>query len=119
MGRELVFELSERGSVELAPQLGVQLKTVTGRVTDFSDGMYRVAVTTTTDRSRMETLWRGEPATIRESYVVSVAQRQLDKGRSWLVGGIALAGVALAGKAFGVDYGLGGIFGRRGGSTPQ
>ena len=67
----------------------------------------------------METLWRGEPVTIPQDYVVSVSERQLDKGRSWTVAGIAIVAAALAGKAFGVDYGLGSLFGNRGGGSRQ
>lgn len=119
VGRELVLELSDRGAVELAPQLGVQLRSVRGRVADFSNNTYQVSVTETTDRSRVTTLWRGEPATIPADYVVSVAERQLDKGRSWAAAGITVAAVALAGKAFGVDFGLGHVFGTRGGGTRQ
>lgn len=119
VGRELVFDLSERGAIELAPQLGAQLKSVTGRVNDFRDDAYLVAVTQTNSRTGIETLWRGESASIQRDFVLSVAERQLDTRRTWLVAGLSALGVALAGKAFGVDYGLGGLFGGRGGGDRQ
>ena len=119
VGRELVFELSERGGIELAPQLGAQLKSVTGRVNDFRDDAYQVALTQTNSRTGVETLWRGEAASIRRDFVVSVAERQLDARRTWLVAGLSALGVALAGRAFGIDYGLGGLFGGGGGGGRQ
>ena len=119
VGRELVLELSERGGIELAPQLGPQLKSVTGRVSDFRDNAYRVAVTQTDSRTGVETLWRGEEASIPREFVLTVAERQLDKRRTWIVVGLSALGVALAGKAFGIDYGLNGFFGGGGGGGRQ
>lgn len=119
VGRELVLELSDRGALELAPQLGAQLRSVTGRVSAFGDDGYRVAVTQTNSRGGVETLWRGEEAAIRRDYVLSVAERRLDKRRSWIVAGLSALGVILAGEAFGVDTPFSGVFGSRGGGTPQ
>lgn len=119
VGRELVLELSDRGAVELAPQLGAQLRSVTGRVNAFGDEGYRVAVTQTNSRTGIETLWRGEEATIRHDYVLSVAERRLDKRRSWIVAGLSALGVILAGEAFGVDTPFSGLFGARGGGSTQ
>lgn len=119
IGRELVLELSERGAIELAPQLGSQLRSVTGRVIDFRGDVYRVAVTQTNSRGGVETLWRGEEASIPRPYVRSVGERRLDKRRTWLVSALTALGIVLAGEAFGIDTPVGGIFGSRGGGTPQ
>ena len=119
VGRELVLELSDRGALELAPQLGAQLRSVTGRVNAFGDDGYRVAVTQTDSRGGVETLWRGEEAAIRRDYVLSVAERRLDKRRSWIVAGLSALGVILAGQAFGVDTPFNGLFGARGGGSTQ
>ena len=119
VGRELVLELSERGGIDLAPQLGVQLKSVTGRITDFRENAYKVAVTQTNSRSGVETIWRGEEVSIGRDLVVSVAERRLDKRRSWLVAGLSVVGAALAGSAFGINTGLDGLFGGRGGGDRQ
>lgn len=119
VGRELVLELSDRGALELAPQLGAQLRSVTGRVNAFGDDGYRVAVTQTNSRGGVETLWRGEEAAIRRDYVLSVAERRLDKRRSWIVAGLSALGVILAGEAFGVDTPFSGLFGARGGGSTQ
>ena len=118
VGRELVLELSERGAIELAPQLGVQLQSVTGRVADFRDDSYQMAVTQTNSRGGVETLWRGEQASIPRAYVVRVAERRLDRRRTWIVAGISAVGVAIAGSAFG-GSGFGDLFGGRGGGTRQ
>lgn len=118
-GREVELQLSEQGSIALAPQLGAQLKSVSGRVSDYSADAYQVSVTQTTSRGGVETLWGGETATVRHAYVTSVGERQLDKTRSWIVAGITAFGVAVVGQAFGVDAGLGGLFRGSGGGTRQ
>jgi len=116
VGRELVLQLTDRGSIELAPQLGAQLRSVSGRVTEFRENAYLVAVTQTNSRSGIETLWRGEPSSIPRDYVSSIAERRLDKGRTWVAAGLSALGVALVGKAFGIDA-IGNVFGSRGGGT--
>ena len=110
VGREVVLELSERGSIDLAPRLGAQLRSVSGRISGFTDDAYLVAVTQTTSRAGVETLWRGESAVVPRADVVSVGDRRLDKRRSWIVVGLTALGVALAGEAFGVNTGLDGLF---------
>lgn len=118
LNRELVFELSERGRMDLAPQLGADLQRVAGRVTAFEGEVYSLAVTQTHSRGGIETLWRGERATIPRAYVVTVAERRLDKRRTWIAAGLSVLGVVIAGKAFGLDGGLGNLIGRGEGS-PQ
>jgi hypothetical protein len=119
VGREVVLELSEQGAIALAPQLGAQLQSVSGRVTGVSDDAYQVSVTQTNSRSGVETLWRGENASISRAYVASVGDRRLDKRRTWIVTGLAALGVALAGQAFGVNTGLDGLIGGRGRGSRQ
>ncbi len=118
VGRDVIFELSERGSIDLAPRLGAQLKSVSGRVSDFRDEVYQVSVTQTTSRGGVETLWRGESAAVSRAYVTSVGDRQLDKRRTWIAAGLTAVGVALAGQAFGVNTGLDGLLGG-GGRGPR
>lgn len=112
VNRELVFELSERGRIDLAAQLGADLQRVAGRVTAYEGDSYALAVTQTDSRSGIQTLWRGERAMIPGAYVVTVAERRLDKRRTWIAAGISVLGVAIVGKAFGVDGGLGNLIGR-------
>lgn len=119
VGREVVLELSERGGIELAPTLGAQLRSVTGRVSDYRDNVYRIAVMQTNSRTGVETLWRGEEASIRREFVLTVGERQLDKRRTWIAAGLSAVGVALAGRAFGLNSPFGGVFGGRGGGPRQ
>lgn len=117
-GREVTLELSERGSIELAPRLGAQLKSVAGRVTEFTDGAYVISMTQTMSKSGLETLWRGETASISSGFVTGVGDRRLDKRRTWIVSVLAVLGVAIAGEAFGVGSGLDGLLGQ-GGRGPR
>ena len=112
----MVLELSDRGSEQLAPQLGAELRSVAGRVLAFRDNEYEVGVTQTKNRSGLETTWRNEPVSIRAELVRSVSERRLDKRRTWLAAGLSLLGVVALGEAFGIDSGLDGLLGGRGGS---
>lgn len=116
MTKEVVLELTDRGSVELAPRLGAELRLVAGRVLTFGDNGYEVGVTQTKNRSGLETIWRNEPVSIRAEHVRSVSERRLDKRRTWLTVGLSVLGVVALGEAFGIDSGLDGLLGGRGGS---
>ena len=110
-GREVVLDLTERGAIELGSQLGAQLRSVSGRVSAVSPERYDVSVSQTTSRGGVETIWRGESASIRREYVDRLYERRIDKKRSWLVAGLTVVGAVLAGEAFGIDTGLDGLFG--------
>lgn len=117
VGRTVVLQLSERGAIELAPQLGAQLQSISGRIDGFRDEAYQVSVTQTTSRGGVETLWRGESASVSRAYVTAVGDRQLDKRRTWIVAVLGVLGVVVAGEAFGVDTGLDGLLGGGGRGT--
>lgn len=108
-GREVVLELTPNGSLELAPQLGAQLVSVTGRLGDVTGSRYVVSVRQTNARGGIETLWKGEQANIPKNLVTQVFERRIDKKRSWMVAGLTVVGVVLAGEAFGINTGLDGF----------
>jgi hypothetical protein len=111
VGREVVLDLTDRGAIELASQLGVQLRSVAGRVNTVSADRYDVSVTQTTSRSGVETIWRGESAVIQRQYVDRLYERRVDRKRTWIVAGLTIAGAVLTGEAFGIDTGLDGLLG--------
>lgn len=111
VGREVVLDLTERGAIELASQLGAQLRSVAGRVSTVSLERYEVSVTQTTSRAGVETIWRGESASIPRQYVDRLHERRIDRKRTWIVAGLTVVGAVLAGEAFGIDTGLDGLFG--------
>lgn len=108
-GREVVMELSPRGTLDLAPLLGAQVNSVMGRIVDVSPTRFRLSVTQTTARGGVETLWKGENADLPREHVTSIAERRVDKKRSWIVAGITVLGAALIGEAFGINTGLDGF----------
>jgi hypothetical protein len=114
--REVVVELNERGSLDLAPLLGAQLKEVHGRVVSFSNGIYELSVSQTVSRGGVETLWRGENASIRSDYVRQLQQRELDGKRTTIVTVATVTGVLLLGTIFGFVPGVDGLIGGGGGS---
>ncbi len=119
VNREVVVELNDRGSLELAPMLGAQLKEVQGRVVSFENGVYQVSVTQTVSRGGIETLWRGENAAIKSDYVRQLQQRTLDKKRTTILTVIIVAGAFLLATAFGFTPGVDGLIGGGGGGTRQ
>ena len=117
--REVVLDLTERGAIELASQLGAQLRSVSGRVSTVSPERYGVSVTQTTSRGGVETIWRGESASIPRTYVDRLYERRLDRKRTWIVVGLTFVGAVLAGEAFGIDTGLDGLLGGGGKGSRQ
>lgn len=119
VNREVVVELNERGSLELAPLLGAQLKEVHGRVVAFEGGTYEMAVDQTVSRGGIETLWRGESASIKSEYVRQLAQRTLDKKRTTIFTVIIVSSALLLATLFGLTPGADGLLGGGGGGTKQ
>lgn len=119
VGREVVLDLTDRGAIDLAPQLGAQLRSVAGRVATFDAGRYTVSVTQTTSRSGVETIWRGESAQIPREFVSRVYERRVDRKRTWLVAALTVVGAVALGEAFGIDTGVDGLLGGRGKGSRQ
>ncbi len=119
-GTEVSLELTDAGAVLMAPALGAQLESVKGRVALASDTVIVLGVTSTGHRNRREMLWNGERVDIPTTAVARLRERRLDRGRSWIASGLAVAGVVLVGAAFGVTgTGLDGLFGGRGGGSKR
>ncbi|MGQ0537449.1 MAG: hypothetical protein ACT4R6_00760 [Gemmatimonadaceae bacterium] len=119
-GKQISLELTDAGAVLLAPSLGAQLEAVNGRVAMASDTAISLGVTSTRHRNGRESLWSGERVSVPLTAVARMQERRLDKQRSWLASGLAVAGVLLLGAAFGVTgTGLDGLFGGRGGGSRQ
>ncbi|MBL8961974.1 MAG: hypothetical protein JNJ98_19080 [Gemmatimonadetes bacterium] len=108
-GREVVVVLTPRGSLELAPLLGAQVNSVSGRLVDVTPTAFRLSVSSTSARGGMETLWKGETADVLREYAAAVSERRIDKKRSWIVAGLTVLGVMVAGEAFGINTGLDGF----------
>ena len=114
LGTEVRLELTDAGAVSLAPLVGNRVELVDGRVVSVADTGLTMAVTATTDRTGIETGWRGERVVFPRSALGGVHRRTLDRKRSYMVGGIAAGLVAAVGIGFNVT---GGGSATNGGST--
>jgi hypothetical protein len=111
-GTDVRLQLTDQGSLALGPAIGPQVETMDGRLVSIGDTSFVLSVQQTENRAGLETSWRGERVTVPRSSVARVERRELAKGRSWAVGGLAVAAVVAIGRA----VNLAGSGGSRGGS---
>ena len=114
LGSEVRLRLTDAGAVQLAPLVGNRIELIDGRIYSVADTGLTLAVTGTTDRLGVEVPWKGEQVTFPRSALAGVERRSLDRGKSYLVGGIAAGLVAAVGVGFSITGNGGG--GRTGGT---
>ena len=108
LGTEVRARLTDAGSVSLGPLIGNRIELVDGRLSAVADTAVTLAVTGTTDRLGAETSWRGEQVVFPRAMLTDLERRTLDRGKSWLAGGIAAGIVAVVAIAFSLTGGGGG-----------
>ena len=114
LGTEVRVRLTDAGAVALGPLVGNRIELVDGRIAAVSDTALTLAVTSTTDRLGSEVPWKGESVVFPRATVAGLERRSLDRGKSYLVGGIAAGLVAAVGVGFSISGNGGG--GRTGGT---
>ena len=114
LGSEVRLRLTDAGAITLAPLVGNRIELVDGRISSVADTGLTVSVTGTTDRLGVEVPWKGEQVVFPRSTLAGVERRSLDRGKSYLVGGIAAGLVAAIGVGFSITGSGGG--GRTGGT---
>jgi len=108
LGTEVRVRLTDAGAVALAPLVGNRVELVDGRLVSAADTAVTLSVSTTTDRLGNEAPWRGEEVAIPRAMFTGLEKRTLDRGKSYLVGGITAGVVAAVGIGFSVAGGGGG-----------
>ena len=103
LGSEVRVRLTDAGAITLAPLVGNRIETVDGRVASVADTAVTLSVTGTIDRLGSEVIWKGEHVVFPRSTVGSFERRSIDKGKSYLVGGIAAGLVAAVGIGFSIS----------------
>jgi hypothetical protein len=103
LGSEVRVRLTDAGALALAPLVGNRIELVDGRISSVADTSVTLSVTGTTDRLGSEVPWKGEQVVFPRSTFASLERRSLDKGKSYLVGGIAAGLVAAVGIGFTVS----------------
>lgn len=114
-GRDLRLELSDEGSVRLAPLIGPRIGAIDGRALDSNDSAIVVAVQGVVAQSGRTMQWSQERLSVPRSAVSSVRGRTLDRKKTWLVAGLGVIGAIGLSQAFGLGSGFDGLFGGIGG----
>jgi len=118
LGSEVRLRLTDAGAITMAPLVGNRIEVVDGHVSSLADTSVTLSVTGTIDRLGSEVTWKGEQVMFPRSTVAGLERRSLDKGKSYLVGGIAAGLVAAVGIGFSISgNGSGGQSGGTG--TPK
>lgn len=96
-GAEVSIGLTDGGRLALASQLGPGVRRLYGRLTQRSDSLFVVSLTTVEYLGpRPSVTWAGEPVTVSRDYVADIQARRFARNRSWLTAGVLvlLAGVS-------------------------
>jgi hypothetical protein len=109
VGRSVRVQLTEQGSINLAPLIGPTILTLDGTVSAVRDTMMVLSVTNAIARNGVETSWKGERVDVPGAAIRSVQLRELDKRRSWMAAAGGVAATAALGAAWNLlGGGLGG-----------
>ncbi len=114
LGSEVRVRLTDAGAISLAPLVGNRIELVDGRLSSANDTAVVLSVIQTTDRLGSEVPWKGEQVVFPRATVAGLERKHLDRGKSYLVGGIAAGLVAAVGIGFSITGNGGG--GRTGGT---
>ena len=102
LGSEVRLRLTDAGAITMAPLVGNRIEVVDGHISSVADTAVTLSVTQTTDRLGAEVPWKGEHVVFPRTTVAGFERRSLDKGKSYLVGGITAGLVAAVGIGFSI-----------------
>ncbi len=118
-GTRVEADLTGRGTVELASQIGPGAMSVRGEVVESAPDSLLLALTSVVGRNEQETFWSGERVRIPLITVARVEQRKFALGKSILFGGTVIGGLLAAIKAFEGNGNGGGVSVGGGSPSPQ
>jgi len=101
-GEHVAVEITDRGRVELSDRLGSGVLRLEGTLTrsdsvDLEMNVWRVA-----HFNGPISRWSGESVRLRREYASTVQTRTLNRGKTYLAAGAAVAGVVLFTRSFGL-----------------
>lgn len=109
------LDLTDEGSVRLAPLIGPRIAAIDGRVLEPNDSALVVAVHAVVTQAGRGMTWSQERLSVPRGAVASVRTRTLDRRRSWIAFGLGVAGAIALGEMFGLTTGFDGLLGAGGG----
>jgi hypothetical protein len=118
-GTRVEADLTDRGTVVMASQIGPGALSVRGEVLQAEPETLVLALTAVLGRNQQETFWKGEHVRLPLVTVARVQQRRFSLKKTLLFGGAVVGGLFAAVAAFDGGGGGGGGTGRGGGPSPQ
>ena len=100
-GQELVVQISDAGSTQLAQYLGPGVSVINGRFISAVEDTLKVAVSSTETRKGDVHFWQGEEIALTKNLVATLNEKKISPLRSALAAGAAIAGAALLKVGFG------------------
>lgn len=118
-GTRVEADLTDRGTVAMASQIGPGALSVRGEVLQAEPETLVLALTSVLGRNQQETFWKGEHVRLPLVTVARVQQRRFSLKKTLVFGGAVIGGLFAAVAAFDGSGGGGGGSGRGGGPSPQ
>jgi hypothetical protein len=118
-GESIRIDLTDAGSVQLAPMIGQRVESIDGQSLAASDTALAVNVLATISRTGIVAHWNRERVDVPRAAISRIRGRQLDTKRSLLVGVLSVAGAFAVGQVFGLDFGSLGLGRNNGGGGKQ
>jgi hypothetical protein len=98
-GETYVFDVSDRGRVDLAERFGAGLTEIEGRLAGIENAQYLINVFRVSNLNGQTAQWSGEASRISQENIGTVRGRKLSRGRTaFAVAGGAAAGSHLAAR---------------------
>lgn len=118
-GTKVRLDLTDAGSVQLAPLIGPRIDALEGRAIEVSDSVLVLAVTEAVQRNGVTVPWTNERVRVPLQAVDRMRARELDRGRTWLVSGAGVVGLFLMSRAIDLGQGDRSIPARGGNNTAK
>ncbi|MEO8909267.1 MAG: hypothetical protein ABI408_03465 [Gemmatimonadaceae bacterium] len=100
-GQELVVQISDAGTSQLAQYLGPGISVINGRFIAAADDTLKVAVSSTETRKGDVHFWQGEEISVARNLIATLSEKKVSPSRSFLAAGAAIIGAALIKVGFG------------------
>lgn len=97
----IVARLTEKGSAELAPRIGLDAVEVEGVVGEIGENGWEVGLLRVEHKGGRGVFWNREVVVFPEEALASVRVRRLNTTRTALFAGVVTAAVIVVGRAFG------------------
>jgi hypothetical protein len=102
-GDQVAFEITDQGRVFLGGAMGPEIGQVEGRLLESENGEYVLGVTSVRTIRGGVQVWSGERVRIEKQYVSRMYEKKFSKGRTFVMGVVAVGGaVFLFGRSLGV-----------------